>query len=49
MEGEMSDMLCRSGLEEEVCLKGFSGGCLMCIIRKDEVLILKMMGGTMRH
>lgn len=45
----MSDMLRRLGLEEDVCLKGFSGGCLMCIIRKDEVLILKMMGGTMRH
>lgn len=45
----MHDRLCRLGLGEDIWLKGFSLGCLMCVLGKDEVLILRMMGGTMRH
>lgn len=45
----MHDRLRRSGLGEDIWLKGFSLGCLKCVLGKDEFLILRMMGGTMRH
>lgn len=49
MQGGNEQQVAQMGLGEDVWFKKFSWGCIMCTIRKDEVLILKVMGGTKRH